>query len=56
MSEFTELEVELERRLTILETEEAADPVHAAMSGKSLTLFLVVVVGIVAVAILGVAL
>lgn len=42
MSEYTELELELERRLTILETEEAADPVHAATSGRSLALFLTV--------------
>ncbi len=51
MSEFIELEAEVERRLAILETDEAADSVHAAMSGKSLALFLTVAAAIVAVSI-----
>ncbi|MCS3429339.1 hypothetical protein [Leucobacter aridicollis] len=51
MSEFIELDAEVERRLAILETEEAADSVHAAMSGTSLSIFLAVAAGIVAVSI-----
>ncbi|GAA1582508.1 hypothetical protein GCM10009692_23000 [Leucobacter aridicollis] len=51
MSEFIELDAEVERRLALLETEEAADSVHAAMSGTSLSIFLAVAAGIVAVSI-----
>ncbi|WP_336660654.1 hypothetical protein [Leucobacter sp. USHLN153] len=39
---------ELERRLTEVESHEAADPLHAKLSGRSLTLFLVVA-GVIAV-------
>lgn len=51
-----ELEQELERRLVAIETEESSDPVHAALSGKSLALFLAVAAGIVVLALIGVAL
>ncbi|WP_125100452.1 hypothetical protein [Leucobacter chromiireducens] len=51
-----ELERELERRLVAIETEETADPVHAALSGKSLALFLGVAAGIVALSVMGTAL
>lgn len=44
-----ELERELDRRLTVLETVESADPVHAKLSGASLALFLGVA-GVIAVA------
>lgn len=53
MAENAELDIELERRLSIIEAEESADPVHAALSGKSLVLFLAVVVGIVIAATIG---
>ncbi|RZT59419.1 hypothetical protein [Leucobacter luti] len=57
MSEGTLLEQELERRLAIIETEELDDPVHAALSGRSLTIFLGVAAVIVGLAIvIGVAL
>lgn len=40
-SEFAaQLEHELERRLTLLEQGEAHDPVHAALSGRTLAVFL----------------
>ena len=54
MSEETMLEQELERRLAIVEAEELDDPVHAALSGRSLALFLAVAAAIVAVAVVGV--
>lgn len=53
MTENAELEQELERRLSAIEAEESADPVHAALSGKSLAIFLAVVVGIVIAAAIG---
>lgn len=56
MSENTALEQELERRLNIIENEEASDPVHARLSGRSLTLFIVVAAAIVALAAIGAAL
>lgn len=56
MTETSALEQELERRLTAIEAEEASDPVHAALSGRSLGVFLAVAAGIVAVAIVMVAL
>lgn len=56
MPENTEHEVELERRLSAIESEELEDSVHAALSGKSLTLFLFVVVTVVVVSAIGVAL
>lgn len=56
MPESSEHEVELERRLRAIEAEELADPIHAALSGKSLALFLFVVVAVVAVSVIGVAL
>lgn len=52
----TELEQELERRLAEIEADEAADPVHAALSGRSLALFFGVAAAIVALSVLGVAL
>jgi hypothetical protein len=51
MTTQTRLEEELERRLT--ESSEASDPVHAALSGHSLAVFLAVVVGISVVAWIG---
>ncbi|WP_162903621.1 hypothetical protein [Leucobacter sp. wl10] len=50
MSTNPHLEAELERRLTEIETAEAADPAHATLSGRSLTAFLAVVVAVAAVA------
>ncbi|MBK0421551.1 hypothetical protein JD292_05640 [Leucobacter sp. CSA2] len=52
----TELEQELAHRLAEVETSEANDPVHAALSGRSLALFLGVAAGIVVLSVLGVAL
>ena len=46
MSQPDELDLELERRLTEIETVEATDPVHMRLSGKSLGIFLTVVLGI----------
>lgn len=56
MSEDTLLEQELDRRLAIIEAEELDDPVHAALSGRSLALFLAVAAGIVLATVIGVAL
>ena len=56
MSHQAQLDEELERRLAEIETEEAGDAVHAALSGRSLALFLAVVVGIAAAAWIGSAL
>ncbi|MCW2289945.1 hypothetical protein [Leucobacter luti] len=56
MSEGTQLEQELERRLAVIEAEELDDPVHAALSGRSLAVFLAVAAGIVVLSALGVAL
>jgi len=53
MTTQTRLEEELERRLTEIESSEASDPVHAALSGRSLVVFLAVVVGISVVAWIG---
>ena len=50
------LEQELERRLAAIEAEEAADPVHAALSAKSLGLFLGAAALVVALSLIGVAL
>ncbi|WP_165384198.1 hypothetical protein [Leucobacter triazinivorans] len=54
MTTHTSLEDELERRLSEIESVEASDPAHAALSGRSLAAFLSVVVGIALVAWLGV--
>lgn len=56
MNHQTQLDDELERRLVELESVEAADPVHAALGGKSLGWFLSVVLGITVVAWIGAAL
>lgn len=56
MSKRTQLEKELERRLVEVETIEASDPSHARLSGRSIATFLAVVFGIVAVALIGMAL
>lgn len=56
MSTRTRLDEELERRLTAVETVEAADPAHARLGARTLTTFLVIVVGVVAVSLIGVAL
>lgn len=48
MNADTRLAEELERRLTHIETVEAADPVHAKLGGGSLALFLSVV-GVIAI-------
>ncbi len=53
MTTQTRLEEELERRLTEIESSEASDPVHAALSGRSLAVFLAVVVGISVIAWIG---
>lgn len=49
-----ELDLELERRLNEIETNELQDPVHAALSGKSLAVFLAVVAALVVVPWVGV--
>lgn len=49
MNHHAQLEEELERRLAEIEAEEAADPVHAALSGRTLTTFLVIAAAIAAV-------
>ena len=46
MSQNAELDQELERRLAEIETAEADDPVHAVLSGRTITLFVTVVVAI----------
>lgn len=56
MSEGTQLEQELERRLAAIEADELADPVHAALSGRSLAVFLAIAAGIVVLSVIGVAL
>lgn len=56
MNSHTDIDRELERRLTELETVEAADPAHAMLSGRTLAVFLLVVVGIAAAAWIGAAL
>lgn len=56
MTERTQLEQELDRRLDELESVEAADPAHAPLSARSLVLFLAVVVGVAAAAWIAVAL
>ncbi|WP_449283784.1 hypothetical protein [Leucobacter sp.] len=53
MSTQTRLEEELERRLAEIETAEASDPAHAALSGRSLAVFLAVVAGISVIAWIG---
>lgn len=53
MSNQSRLEEELELRLTEIETAEATDPTHAVLSGRSLAVFLAVVIGVVAVAWIG---
>ncbi|MGO3148347.1 MAG: hypothetical protein ACTIJ6_11815 [Leucobacter sp.] len=47
------LEQELERRLSILETEEATDPVHAMLSGRTIATFLAVAAAVVVVSWIG---
>lgn len=54
MSTQQRLEDELERRLAEIEGPEASDPAHAALGPRTLTGFLAVVVGIAAIAWLGV--
>lgn len=56
MNTETDLERELERRLTELETVEAADPAHAVLSARTLVTFLAVVIGIAGLAWIGAAL
>lgn len=56
MNSHTDIDRELERRLTELEGAEAADPVHAMLSGRTLATFLAVVIGIAAIAWIGAAL
>ncbi|GAA2176774.1 hypothetical protein GCM10009847_00070 [Leucobacter tardus] len=56
MNHQSQLDDELERRLIELESVEAADPVHAALGGRSLGWFLGVVLGITAIAWIGSAL
>lgn len=43
MSAHSELDQELERRLTAIETEEYDNPIHAKLSGGSLMKFMTVV-------------
>lgn len=40
MSQNTELDQELERRLVEIETEEANDAIHAALGGRTIAVFL----------------
>lgn len=49
MTQHTELEQELDRRLTDIESNEIDDPVHAALSGRSIIVFVAVALGIAAV-------
>lgn len=56
MTEDAHLTEELERRLAEVEQSEHDDPVHAALSGRSLTVFLSVVALIAVVSWIGVAL
>lgn len=51
-----ELEQELERRLAVIEAEEAADPVHAALSARSLALFIGAAAAVVVLSVIGAAL
>ena len=48
MTQHNALEQELERRLHEIETNESADSVHAALSGRSIAVFAVVCVAIAA--------
>ncbi|HIY65030.1 MAG TPA: hypothetical protein H9830_01975 [Candidatus Agrococcus pullicola] len=48
MTQHTELERELDRRLTEIESSEIDDPVHAALSGRSIVVFAAVALGIAA--------
>lgn len=50
MTQHTELEQELDRRLTEIESNEIGDPVHAALSGRSILVFTAVALGIAAAA------
>ncbi|MGO1435100.1 MAG: hypothetical protein ACTHV4_05835 [Canibacter sp.] len=56
MAQHEKLEEELERRLVELESVDVADTSHARLSAATMTIFGVVVVGIVAVAWMGSAL
>ena len=56
MSNDSNLEQELHRRIIELETSEAADGAHAALSGRSLSSFLGIAAAIVVIAWVGAAL